>query len=399
MLPPGHLGCVKANMNFNNPMDLSNLLNPESPEVRTQYARDASYSVPCYRRDSTSTTASLSYDRQGSFSDSSGFYATPPCSEPAHSPGPSSQHTFESPRAHPNPLPNTPPAETKTLALHTKDEHDIREQQTYQPQDRNEVYHGVQLPLVGMMNLDIKIDLRKHPSQRFTNRPDEVCDKRDRPRQDQHMPHTPRRSTHRDTSYAHYDQKLLTQKDRRAPKSKIRRAPKGTDADGKRDPHSNKKYTQEQVDYIRYMKDDLGYSYGDIQTAFNIPWPQDKRESDQCFSSRTYRDHVIPVLKNGRWELDFDEQGRVVTKKNPVRKRDTEEFRNVPFKLIERSPWRIQGYDWVRPEDKKRARRIMEQDERDYMRGSLTGERSPNTYRGVVLIQFFQQSQGNGDTS
>jgi len=127
-------------------------------------------------------------------------------------------------------------------------------------------------------------------------------------------------------------------------------------------PHfSNKAYTREQVDFCRYMKLDCEMSFHEVKILFGKRFPEVSRESNQCFSSRYYRDNVIPQLdENGR--LMFDDKGKLQLEAVGVRGRNTPEGRAkcVPFTLIDRSPWRAITYDWVSKEHKAIARLILD---------------------------------------
>lgn len=127
-------------------------------------------------------------------------------------------------------------------------------------------------------------------------------------------------------------------------------------------PHfSNKAYTREQVDFCRYMKVDCEMSFKDVMPLFQKRFPDVLRESTQCFSSRYYRDNVVPQLdKNGC--LMFDEKGKLLVEEAQVRDRNTPEgkAKSVPFTLVDKWPHRAVTYDWVSKEHKAIARLILD---------------------------------------
>ena len=133
-------------------------------------------------------------------------------------------------------------------------------------------------------------------------------------------------------------------------------------AKSKTRPHfSNKAYTREQVDFCRYMKLDCEMSFEEVKMLFRERFPEVLRDSNQCFSSRYYRDNVVPRLdKNGG--LMFDDKGKLLLEAVKVRDRNTPEGKAkcVPCTLIDRSPWRALTYDWVSKEHKALARSILD---------------------------------------
>jgi len=146
-------------------------------------------------------------------------------------------------------------------------------------------------------------------------------------------------------------------------------------AKSKTRPHfSNKAYTREQVDFCRYMKLDCEMSFDEVKMLFRERFPEVLRDSNQCFSSRYYRDNVVPRLdKNGC--LMFDDKGKLLLEAVKVRDRNTPEGKAkcVPFTLIDRSPWRALTYDWVSKEHKAIARLILDGTDPTDPQGSKLG--------------------------
>jgi len=134
--------------------------------------------------------------------------------------------------------------------------------------------------------------------------------------------------------------------------------------------HSNKAYTLTQVDWMRYQKEDLSLSWKDIHLLFLTTFPPNDnsppRESDQCMSSRLYRDNVIPILGvNGGPQ--WDEKGSLVSEPAKVRDRTTEEGKRkgVPYRLVDKYPWRVVAnvggaYNFVSERDRNIAKMIEE---------------------------------------
>jgi hypothetical protein len=131
-------------------------------------------------------------------------------------------------------------------------------------------------------------------------------------------------------------------------------------------PHSNKAYTKEQVDFIRYTKEDLDVPWKGFPARFRQFWT-DLRDSDQCFSSRHYRSNIKPRHEN--W-VPILVDGRPIMDPAPVRGRSTPEGKaeDFPYTLIELCPHRALDYSWVSPVDKARALEVLRTDEiRDKM--------------------------------
>ncbi|KAH8589253.1 hypothetical protein B0O99DRAFT_483004, partial [Bisporella sp. PMI_857] len=117
--------------------------------------------------------------------------------------------------------------------------------------------------------------------------------------------------------------------------------------------HSNKAYTREQVDFIRYFKEDCHVSFGNLGPMFMKKFPDTLRDSDQCFSSRYYRANIVPRRdQDGR--PVFDDKGKVTWDMVKVRSRSTPEGKelSIPYTLVDMYPWRAVKYDWVSEEHK-----------------------------------------------
>jgi hypothetical protein len=112
------------------------------------------------------------------------------------------------------------------------------------------------------------------------------------------------------------------------------------------------------------MKEDCKHAWKDLPSLFALQFPDihgyESRTSDQCFSSRAYRDNRRPLIDED-WNPILDENGRVTWVDAPVRERSTAEGMELdyPFTLVELHPERAIQYDWVSWEYKATARRIL----------------------------------------
>lgn len=122
--------------------------------------------------------------------------------------------------------------------------------------------------------------------------------------------------------------------------------------------HSNKPYTQEEVDWLRYNKDDLGRKWETMVPLFKQQFPGRARDSDQCLSSRYYRSNYHVVLdENDKAVLDENRKPQKVFCK--VRERKLAEMQHLPCNLYDKHPERAITYSWVNEEHKAIARQIL----------------------------------------
>jgi len=112
------------------------------------------------------------------------------------------------------------------------------------------------------------------------------------------------------------------------------------------------------------MKEDCGFPWKALPAKFAVQFPDADgfgiRDSDQCFSSRGYRDNRRPDLDDD-WNLKLGEDGKVVWILAKVRERSTPEGRErqFPYTLVEQRPELAIKYSWVSREHKEMARRIL----------------------------------------
>jgi hypothetical protein len=129
-------------------------------------------------------------------------------------------------------------------------------------------------------------------------------------------------------------------------------------------PHSNKPYTMEQVHFMRYHKEDCGkMSWPDILTLFIQRFPEYQNLecplTVPCLSSRYYRDNKVPMLdEQGKLVLDSNDRFIMVPWK--IRQRNTADGKCIPYLFVDMHPELASIYDWVKPEDKARAERILQ---------------------------------------
>lgn len=113
-----------------------------------------------------------------------------------------------------------------------------------------------------------------------------------------------------------------------------------------RRPRSNKAYMTEEVDFIRYQKEDCSKHWPEVLSCFKKYFRG--RESEQCLSSRYYRDNNIKMYdKSGR--IVRDENGRARKISAKVRRRGTPVGRleALPSTLVQKHPERAMKYPWV----------------------------------------------------
>ena len=130
----------------------------------------------------------------------------------------------------------------------------------------------------------------------------------------------------------------------------------------KKKPRSNKAYSVEEVDFIRYYKDDLRKHWPEILSFFRHNFRERQRDSEQCLSSRYYRDNCWKMYDaNGRPMRDDNGKIRVISCK--VRSRGTPAGREeaLPFTLVQKHPSRAMRYTWVSEQHKAEARRLAEE--------------------------------------
>lgn len=118
-------------------------------------------------------------------------------------------------------------------------------------------------------------------------------------------------------------------------------------------------YSTEEVDFIRYCKDDLHKHWPQVQSCFRHQFVERQRDSEQCLSSRYYRDNCLNMYdENG--EPIRDENGKIKTISAKVRGRGTPAGRleGLPYTLVQKHPERSIRYSWVSDQHKAEARQL-----------------------------------------
>ena len=108
------------------------------------------------------------------------------------------------------------------------------------------------------------------------------------------------------------------------------------------------------------MKEDCAKSWKEMLVLWHLQFPDDPRESDQCLSSRQYRDNkALEVNQDGNPIVGPN--GKAVMFCAKVRSRTTPQGKamDVPFKFVEKHPEAALTYAWVSEDDKEIARKII----------------------------------------
>jgi hypothetical protein len=124
---------------------------------------------------------------------------------------------------------------------------------------------------------------------------------------------------------------------------------------------------------MRYHREDLVLIWPQVHTLFYATFPDTERLSVPCITSRYYRDNVVPKL-DANGEAVRDKNGKVVMIKAKVRDRATAEGKAKPYKFVDKHPEFALGYDWVKPEDKARAMRILQGLKEPMADGEMSGK-------------------------
>jgi hypothetical protein len=142
-------------------------------------------------------------------------------------------------------------------------------------------------------------------------------------------------------------------------------------------PHSNKPYTIEQVDWIRYHAEDRDMSFkAEMMPLFWADFPDrhDPYVTEQTLSARHYRANMIPKLDERGEPIIVN--GRVLMVSYKIRDRNTEwgKKADIPTGLVDAYPWRLVTYThWKSPvleKDMERAKQILAGNDPSDLRGS-----------------------------
>jgi hypothetical protein len=114
-------------------------------------------------------------------------------------------------------------------------------------------------------------------------------------------------------------------------------------------PRTNRKYTQEQIDFVLYLRVDRKMTWHDVTPAYIRQFPQEAGRTTPGLQGSFYRENLaIPVIDvNG--DLVFDENGEQVVQVSKVREQPKK------IGLLDRYPERAIDYPWVDYKDKSRV--------------------------------------------
>lgn len=97
----------------------------------------------------------------------------------------------------------------------------------------------------------------------------------------------------------------------------------------------------------------------ETHARFFQKWPGAKRDSVPCITSRYYRSNLLPKLNNNGKPM-LEQNGKFVMCPAKVRERATDEGKDTPFLFVDLYPeWALE-YDWVIPEHKDKAMRVLQ---------------------------------------
>lgn len=170
-------------------------------------------------------------------------------------------------------------------------------------------------------------------------------------------------------------------------------SPTNSDSTAQEDPvrphYSNLRYTEEEVDRIRYLYDDLHLSWSICEVHYNSLVTRPRKRTIKGLNSRYYREQKIKVTPSQAVSLCGNEKisliaggqlleakfledviefrledGKDVVLRHRIRDRDTDEGREirrrfgVAYRLVELEPERFLTYNWpfIRECDKEEAR-------------------------------------------
>lgn len=118
--------------------------------------------------------------------------------------------------------------------------------------------------------------------------------------------------------------------------------------------NGNKAYTAEQLDFIRYHRDDLGLEWEPLFIHFKKVFPGRSCETYQGLSAKYYRANKF-VQYNENSTVMRDKEGKILYLSAKVRERKEE---GLPYGLVQRYPQRGLKYTWVREEHKEEMRQL-----------------------------------------
>lgn len=125
--------------------------------------------------------------------------------------------------------------------------------------------------------------------------------------------------------------------------------------------HNNKRYTVEQMDYIRYLKHDIGIDWKAVEIKFGeaFPW-EEKARPTQGVQGVYYRQNdFVPALDLATNAIIYLPNGHMKGIKKKVREQTKEADKTI-YGLVNLWPEVALTYEWVRDEDRKKAAKMGE---------------------------------------
>ncbi|KFY27719.1 hypothetical protein V491_00767 [Pseudogymnoascus sp. VKM F-3775] len=140
--------------------------------------------------------------------------------------------------------------------------------------------------------------------------------------------------------------------------------------------HSNVPYTLEQVHFIQYHREDKGVQWQAIVQPFKRQFPRVvfQGRGKGALECRYYRAQMYPKI-NDEGNFVRDHNGDYEMTNVKVRERPIHQHRAILddyIKLVTRCPEYVEKYSWTDEEDKKEARRVIEERAKQGL-GSLPG--------------------------
>ncbi|PKS10306.1 hypothetical protein jhhlp_002057 [Lomentospora prolificans] len=114
-------------------------------------------------------------------------------------------------------------------------------------------------------------------------------------------------------------------------------------------PRTNRKYTQEQIDFVLYLRVDRKMNWSEVIPAYMNQFPEEVGRTTPGLQGSFYRENLAIPVTDANGDLMFDENGEQIVQVSKVR--------DQPKKigLLDRYPDRAIDYPWVEYKDKHRV--------------------------------------------
>lgn len=114
-------------------------------------------------------------------------------------------------------------------------------------------------------------------------------------------------------------------------------------------PRTNRKYTQEQIDFVLYLRVDRKMNWTEVIPAYMRQFPSEVGRTTPGLQGSFYRENLAIPVTDPNGDLMFDENGEQIVQVSKVR--------DQPKKigLLDRYPDRALDYTWVEFKDKQRV--------------------------------------------